>query len=81
MNSFSLLPSKVKIRKCSSYFSGFFITLEWHLWVIGIRVGLTGTCVGSARLFRHQHVGIGIRVGGIAQREPPTRGLSRCSGE
>ena len=31
MNSFTLLVSKVKIRKCPSYFSGFFITLEWHL--------------------------------------------------
>ena len=33
MNSFTLLPSKLKIRKCLSYFSGFFITIEWHLWV------------------------------------------------
>ena len=31
MISFTLLPSKVKIRKCPSYFSGFVITLEWHL--------------------------------------------------
>ena len=31
MNSFTLFPLKVKIRKCPSYFSGFFITLEWHL--------------------------------------------------
>ena len=43
MNSFTLLPSKVKIRKCHSYFSGFFITLEWHLCFInmnfvGIRI-------------------------------------------
>ena len=33
MNKSTLLPSKVKIRKCPSYFSGFFITLEWHLCV------------------------------------------------
>ena len=38
MNSFTLLSSKVKFRKCPSYFSGFFITLEWHLWVIHARV-------------------------------------------
>ena len=31
MNSLTLLPSKVKIWKCPSYFSRFFITLEWHL--------------------------------------------------
>ena len=34
MNSFTLLPKKVKIRKCPSYLSGFFITLEWYLWKI-----------------------------------------------
>ena len=33
MNNFTLLPPNVKIRKCPSYFSGFFITLEWHLWL------------------------------------------------
>ena len=32
MDSFTLLPSKVKIWKCPSYFSGFFMTVEWHLW-------------------------------------------------
>ena len=32
MNSFILLPSEVNIRK-SSYFSGFFIILEWHLCI------------------------------------------------
>ena len=31
MNNFTLLPPKIKIRKCPSYFSGFSITLEWHL--------------------------------------------------
>ena len=34
MNNLTLLPLKVKIRKCPSYFSGFFITLEWHLCAI-----------------------------------------------
>ena len=33
MNSFTLLPSKVKIWKYPFYVSGFVITLEWHLWV------------------------------------------------
>ena len=35
MNSFSLLASKVKIRKCPSYFSGFFTSPEWHLCSVG----------------------------------------------
>ena len=34
MNSFTLLPSQCKIRKCPSYFSGLFITLEWHLCLV-----------------------------------------------
>ena len=38
MNTFILLPSKVKIRKCPSYFPGFFIILEWHLCVNEIMV-------------------------------------------
>ena len=31
MHSFTLLPSKVEIQKRPSLFSGFFITLGWHL--------------------------------------------------
>ena len=27
----TLLPAKVEIRKFPSYFSGFFISPEWHL--------------------------------------------------
>ena len=42
--------------------------------MIGTRVGFTGTCVGSAGLFRYQHVGI---VGGLEQREGPMRRGSR----
>ena len=30
MNSITILPSKVKIRKCPSYLSGFFISLDFQ---------------------------------------------------
>ena len=39
MNSFTRLPSKVKIRKCTPYFSGFFITLEWHFCLMFVIFG------------------------------------------
>ena len=29
-----------------------------YIWLVGIRFGLDGVCVGSARLFRYQRVGI-----------------------
>ena len=40
MNSFIILPLKLKIRKCPSYFSGFFISPEWHL-----KAGQIGTVI------------------------------------
>ena len=30
MNSFTLILENMKIRNCPSYFSGFFISSEWH---------------------------------------------------
>ena len=32
MNSFTLILENMEIRKCPSYFSGFFISSEWHPW-------------------------------------------------
>ena len=44
MNSITILPLKVKIRKCHSYFSGFFIILEWHLCLVHKQFKATYHC-------------------------------------
>ena len=47
-------------------------------------VGCSRVCIGSVRLFRYQHVGIGngkSRVVGIAQRDPPMWVVLHCSGK
>ena len=40
MNNITLFPAKVKIRKFPPYFSGFFISLEWHFCISNL--ALTG---------------------------------------